>query len=63
MFTSYDIVKSVSNSCERNEQIRLKALLLVKNVLSPAKVAEEFSVHRLNVHRWIKRAETEVYSA
>ena len=39
--------------------MRLQALLLVKNGLSPAKVAEDFSVHRSTVHRWIKRAEKE----
>jgi transposase len=32
---------------------------LVKNCLSPAKVAEEFSVHRSTVYRWIKRSEKE----
>lgn len=63
MFTSYDIVTSVSNSCEKNEQIRLQALLLVKNGLSPAKVAQDFSVHRSTVYRWIKRAESEGLSS
>src|SRR5512141_2399959 len=59
MFTTYDIATAVSSSCNKNEQIRLQALLLVKNGLSPAKVAEDFSVHRSTVHRWIKRAEKE----
>jgi transposase len=39
--------------------MRLQSLLLIKNGLSPAKVAEDFSVHHLTVHRWIKRAEKE----
>jgi len=39
--------------------MRLQALLLIKNGLSPAKVAEDFSVHHSTVHRWIKRAEKE----
>lgn len=59
MFTTYDIATAVSRSCNKNEQIRLQALLLVKNGLSPAKVADDFSVHRSTVHRWIKRAENE----
>ncbi len=59
MFTTYDIATAVSSSCNKNEQIRLQPLLLVKNGLSPAKVAEDFSVHRSTVHRWIKRAEKE----
>ena len=59
MFTTYDIATAVSSSCNKNEQIRLQALLLVKNGLSPAKVAEDFSVHRSTVHRWMKRAEEE----
>jgi len=57
MFTTYDIATAVSSSCNKNEQMRLQALLLVKNGLSPAKVAEDFLVHRSTVHRWIKRAE------
>jgi len=63
MFTTYDIATAVSSSCNKNEQIRLQALLLVKNGLSPAKVAEDFSVHRSTVHRWIKRAEKEGLSS
>jgi len=59
MFTTYDIATAVSSSCNKNEQMRLQALLLVKNGLSPAKVAEDFLVHRSTVHRWIKRAEKE----
>lgn len=59
MFTTKDIVEATANSCNKDEQIRLQALLLVKNGLSPAKVAEEFSVYRSTVYRWIKRAENE----
>jgi len=59
MFTTKDIVETTANSCDKDEQIRLQALLLVKNGLSPAKVAEEFSVYRSTVYRWIKRAENE----
>ena len=32
---------------------------MVKNGSSPAKVAEDLSVHRSTVHRWMKRAEEE----
>jgi transposase len=32
---------------------------LVKNGLSPAKVAEDFSVYSSMIYRWIKRAEKE----
>jgi transposase len=59
MFTTHDISIAIINSCDKNEQMRLQALLLVKNGLSPAKVAEDFSVHRSTVHRWINRAEKE----
>lgn len=59
MFTTKDIVEATANSCDKDEQIRLQALLLVKNGLSPAKVAEEFSVYCSTVYRWIKRAENE----
>src|SRR4030065_389031 len=59
MFTTLDIADAICCSCDKNEQIRLQALLLVKNGLSPAKVAEDFSVHRSTVHRWMKRAEEE----
>jgi len=63
MFTTYDIATAVSSSCNENEQVRLQALLLVKNGLSPAKVAEDFLVHRSTVHRWMKRAEEEGLSS
>src|SRR5512136_2827142 len=63
MFTTHDISLAIINSCDKNEQMRLQALLLVKNGLSPAKVAEDFSVHRSTVHRWIKRAEKEGLSS
>jgi transposase len=59
MFTTCEIADAICCSCDKNEQIRLQALLLVKNGLSPAKVAEVFSVHRSTVHRWMKRAEEE----
>ena len=63
MFTTSDIATAICRSCNKNEQIRLQALLLVKNGLSPAKIAEEFSVHRSTVHRWVKRAEKEGLSS
>ena len=63
MFTTSDITTAICCSCNKNEQIRLQVLLLVKNGLNPAKVAEEFSVHRSTVHRWIKRAEKEGLSS
>jgi transposase len=59
MFTTFDIATAICRSCDKSEQLRLQALLLVKNGLSPAKVAEDFSVHRSTVHRWMKRAEEE----
>ena len=59
MFSTYDIVEATANSKDKNEKMRLQALLLVKNGLSPAKVAEEFSVYRSTVYRWINRAERE----
>ena len=59
MFTTSDIATAICRSCDKSEQLRLQALLLVKNGLSPAKVAEDFSVHRSTVHRWMKRAEEE----
>ena len=46
MFTTFDIATAICRSCDKNEKLRLQALLLVKNGLSPAKVAEDFSVHR-----------------
>ena len=59
MFTTSDITKAICHSRDKNEKLRLQALLLVKNGSSPAKVAEDFSVHRSTVHRWMKRAEEE----
>ena len=59
MFTTSDITKAICRSYDKNEKLRLQALLLVKNGLSPAKVAEDFSIHRTTVHRWMKRAEEE----
>jgi transposase len=59
MFTTCDIAKATISSCDKDEQMRLQALLLVKNGLSPSKVAEDFSVYRSTVYRWIERAEKE----
>ena len=59
MFTTSDITKAICRSCDKDEKLRLQALLLVKNGLSPAKVAKDLSVHRSTVHRWMKRAEEE----
>ena len=59
LFSTHDIAEATINSSDKNEQMRLQALLLVKNGLSPAKVAEDFSVYRSTVYRWIKRAEKE----
>lgn len=63
MFTTSDIATAICCSCDKDEKLRLQALLLVKNGLSPAKVAEDFSVHRSTVHRWMKRAEEEGLSS
>ena len=46
MFTTSDIAIAICHSCDKNEKLRLQALLLVKNGSSPAKVAEDLSVHR-----------------
>ena len=59
MFTTHDITKATINSCNKNEQIRIQVLSLVKNGLSSSEVAEAFSVYRSTVYRWIKRAEKE----
>jgi len=59
MFTTSDITIAICRSCDKNEKLRLQALLLVKNGLSPAKVAKDFSVNRSTVHRWMKQAEEE----
>ena len=56
--TSY-IATAICRSCNKNEKLKLQALLLVKSGLSPAKVAEGFSAHRSTVHRWMKQAEEE----
>jgi transposase len=63
MFTTSDIATAICRSCDKNEKLRLQALLLVKNGLSPAKVADDFSVHRSTVHRWMKQAEEEGLSS
>ena len=57
MFTTSDISTAICCSCDKNEKLRLQALLLIKNGLSPAKGAKDYSVHRSTVHRWMKRAE------
>jgi transposase len=59
MFSTHDIAEATIKSHDKNEQMKLQALLLVKSGLSPAKVAEDFSVYRSTVYRWIKRAELE----
>ena len=59
MFTTSDITKAICRSCDKNEKLRLQALLLVKNGSSPDKVAKDFSVNRSTVYRWMKRAEEE----
>jgi transposase len=52
-----DIATGVCHSCNKNEKLKLQALLLAKNGLSPAKVAEDFSVHRFNGSSLMKQAE------
>jgi transposase len=59
MFSTSDIAIAICHSCDKNEKLRLQVLLLVKNGLSPANVAKDFSIHRSTVHRWMKRAEEE----
>ena len=59
MFITPDIATAICRSCDKNEKLRLQALLLVKSGLSPAKFAEGFSIHRSTVHRWMKQAEEE----
>ena len=44
MFTTSDITKAICRSFDKNEKLRLQALLLVKNGSSPAKVADDFSL-------------------
>ncbi|RPJ71672.1 MAG: helix-turn-helix domain-containing protein, partial [Alphaproteobacteria bacterium] len=57
MFTTSDIATAICLSGDKNEQLKLQALLFVKNGLGPAKIAEDFSFRRSTVHRCIKRAE------
>jgi transposase len=59
MFTTPDITTAICHSSDKNEKLKLQALLLVKNGLGPANVAKSFSVHRSTVHRWMKQAEEE----
>ena len=54
MFITSDIATAICRSCDKNEKLRFQALLLVKSGLSPAKVAEGFSVHRSTIHRWMR---------
>ena len=58
MFTTSNIATAICRSCDKNEKLRLQALLWLK-IVYPAKVAEDFSVHRSTVHRWMKQAEEE----
>ena len=39
MFITSDIATAICRSCDKNEKLRLQALLLVKSGLSPAKFA------------------------
>lgn len=57
IFTIDNIAEATIDSCDKNEQIRLQALLLIRNGLNPPKVAEDFPVYHSAVYRWIKRAE------
>ena len=59
MFITSDIATAICRSCDKNEKLRLQALLLVKSGLSPAKVAESFSIQLSTVHRWMKQTEEE----
>ena len=56
MFSTSDIAIAICRSCDKNEKLRLQALLLVKSGLSPAKIAESFSIQLSTVHRWMKQA-------
>ena len=42
LYITSDIATVICRSCGKNEKLRLQALLLVKNGLSPAKFAEGF---------------------
>ena len=57
MFIKCDITTAISSSYNKNEQMRLQALLFVKNNVSRTKVAEDFPVHHSTVNRWMKRIE------
>ena len=60
MFITSDIATAICRSCDKNEKLRLQALLLVKSGLSSAKVAEGFFWSTVQtVHRWMKQAEEE----
>ena len=62
MFTTSDIATAICRFCDKNEKLRLQALLWLK-IVYPAEVAEDYSVHRSTVHRWMKQAEEEFSSA
>ena len=48
MFITSDISTAICRFCDKNEKLRLQALLLVKSGLSPAKFAEVFSAPPFN---------------
>ena len=50
MFITSDIATAICRSCDKNEKLRLQALLLVKSGLSPAKLQKVF---RSTVQRFI----------
>ena len=50
MFITPDIATAICRSCNKNEKLRLQALLLVKSGLSPAKLQKVF---RSTVQRFI----------
>lgn len=58
-FSTKKIVDIINNSRDKNEKIRLQALLLVKNGLSPEEVAIKFSKHHATIYRWINKAKSE----
>ncbi|MCK5176630.1 MAG: IS630 family transposase [Candidatus Aenigmarchaeota archaeon] len=58
-FSTKKIVDIINNSGDHNEKIRLQALLLVKNGLSPKEVAIKLSKHHATIYRWINTAKSE----
>jgi transposase len=63
IFTTHELEEAIVSSCDKNEQLRIQALLFYKNGLNPGKIAKDFSVNRSTVPRWIKRAKKKVCSA